>query len=70
MRHNIKTVGLPPRKVVRFLQPIKDDLGLKKAGMYSTPCEYSKVYNGQNGHSIETRIKEYHRHIRLYHPNK
>jgi hypothetical protein len=25
---------------------------------------------GQTGRSIETRIKEHHRHIRLYHPDK
>jgi hypothetical protein len=29
MRYNIKNVGLLPRRVTSFLQPIKDDLSLK-----------------------------------------
>jgi len=34
MRHNIKTVGLPPRKIITsFLQHIKDNLGFKTAGI-------------------------------------
>lgn len=40
-RHNIKTLGLPPRKVTR-----------------------------QIGRFTETRIREHHRHIPLYHPEK
>jgi hypothetical protein len=62
-RHNIKTLSLPLRKVTRFLQPVKDDLGLKVLGIYNIPCECGKVYIGQTGHSTETRIKEQHWHI-------
>jgi hypothetical protein len=40
-RHNIKSVGLPSRKIASFLQPVKDDLGLKTPGMYSIPCEWT-----------------------------
>jgi hypothetical protein len=69
-KHNIKTVGLLPRKLSSLLRPIKDDLALKMPGVYSIPCECGKVYTGQTGHSIETRVKEHHRHIRLYHPEK
>jgi hypothetical protein len=54
-------VGLAPREVSSFLPPVKDDLGLKIAGIYI--CECGEVYNGQTGHSIETRIKEHHQHI-------
>jgi hypothetical protein len=69
MRHNI-TVSLPSRKVASFLWPLKDDLALKTAGVYSIPCECDKVYIGQTRCSIEIRIKGHHWHIRLYHPDK
>jgi hypothetical protein len=49
---------------------VKDDLGLKTPGVYSIPCECGQVYIGQTGRSIDTRIKEHHRHIRLAHPDK
>jgi hypothetical protein len=66
----MKTVGLPPRKVASILCPVKNDLGLKTAGVYSIPCECGKVYIGQIRHFIETRIKEQHQHIRLQQPDK
>jgi hypothetical protein len=34
-QHNIKSVGLPPRKVCRFLRPVKDNLGLRTLGVYT-----------------------------------
>jgi predicted GIY-YIG superfamily endonuclease len=49
---------------------VKDDLGLKTPGVYSIPCECGQVYIGQTGRSIDTRIKEHHRHIRLAHADK
>jgi hypothetical protein len=49
---------------------VKDDLGLKTPGVYSVPCECSQVYIGQTGRSVETRVKEHQRHIRLQHPDK
>jgi hypothetical protein len=69
-RHNIKSVGLPPRKIANFLWPVKANLGLKTSGMYSIPCECGEVYIGQTGRSIDTRIKEHNRHIRLAQPDK
>jgi predicted GIY-YIG superfamily endonuclease len=69
-KHNIKTAGLPPRKLSSLLQPIMDNLALKTPGIYSIPCECGKVYIGQTGHSIDTRVKEHHRHICLYHSKK
>jgi hypothetical protein len=69
-KHNIKTVGLPPRKLSSFLRPVKDHLALKTPGVYSIPCECGKMYIGQTGRSIETRVKEHQRHIRLAHPEK
>jgi hypothetical protein len=68
--HNIKSVGLPPRKLSGFLWPVKDDLGLRTPGVYSIPCECGQVYIGQTGHSVDTRLKEHPRHIRLEHLDK
>jgi hypothetical protein len=69
-RHNIKSVGLPPKKIASFLRPVKDDLGLKTPRVNSIPCECGQVYIGQTGRSIDTGIKERHRHIRLANPDK
>jgi len=38
---------------------------LKTADVFSIPCECEKIYIGQIRRLIETKIKEYHRHIRL-----
>jgi hypothetical protein len=62
--HNIKSVGLPPRKLSGFLLPVKDDLGLRTPGVYSIPCECGQVYIGQTGRSVDTRLKEHQRHSR------
>jgi hypothetical protein len=69
-RHNIKSVGLPPKKIPNFLRPVKDDLGLKTPDVYSVPCGCSKVYTGQTSHSIVTIIKEHQCHIWLGLPEK
>jgi hypothetical protein len=69
-KHNINSVGLLPKKISSFVRPVKDDLGLRTPGVYSIPCECGRVYIGQTRRSIETRIKEHHRHIRLGHPDK
>jgi hypothetical protein len=68
-RHN-KSVGLPPRKISSFIWPVKADLGLKTPGVYSIPCECGQVYIGQTGRSVDTRLKEHQRHIRLEHLDK
>jgi hypothetical protein len=34
------------------------------------PCECGRVYIGQTGRSVDVRIKEHRRHIRLEHPDK
>jgi hypothetical protein len=69
-KHNIRSVGLPQSKISRFLLPLKEDLGLRTAGVYSIPCECGQVYIGQTGRSIETTIREHQRHIRLGRPDK
>jgi hypothetical protein len=42
-----------------------DDFGLKIAGVYSIPCKCGKVYIGQTGRSIETRVNKYLWRIRV-----
>jgi hypothetical protein len=39
-------------------------------GIYSIPCECSRVYIGQSGRSVQLHIKEHNRHIRLAQPDK
>jgi hypothetical protein len=34
-RHNIKTVGLWPRKISSFLQPVEADNGMRRLGVYN-----------------------------------
>jgi hypothetical protein len=69
-KHNIKSVVLPPRKLFSYVPPVKDAMGLITPGIYSIPCECRRVYIGQSGWSIQIRIKEHNRHIRLAQPNK
>ena len=38
--------------------------------IHSIPCECGRVYIGQSGRSIQLRIKEHDRHIRLAQPDK
>jgi hypothetical protein len=63
-------VGLPPQKLSSFLHRVKDHLALKMPNVYSIPCVCRKVYIRQTEWSIETRVKEYHLHISLEHPEK
>jgi hypothetical protein len=69
-RHNIKSVGLPPKKIPSFLRPVRYYLELNTPGLYSAPCECGQVYIGQTGRSIQTTIKEHQCHIRLEQPHK
>jgi hypothetical protein len=69
-KHNIKSVYLQPRKIFSHLPPVKDALGLRTPGIYSIPCECGGVYIGQSDRSIQLRIQEHNRHIRLAQPNK
>jgi hypothetical protein len=69
-KHNIKSVALPPRKIASNLPPVKEMSVLIIPGVYSIPCEFSKVYIGQSGRSIQYRIKEHERHIILCQQDK
>ena len=41
-----------------------------KAGVYRIPCECGKVYIGETGRNISTRVKEHQAHGRLGHLDK
>jgi hypothetical protein len=69
-RQNIKTVGLHYMKLSSLLRPVKDHLGLRKPGLYKSPCKCGRVYIGQIGRSVDIRLKEQQCHIQLEHPDK
>jgi len=69
-KQNIKSVALPPRKISTYFPTVKDALGLRTPEVYRNPCECGKVYIEQSGRSIQLRIKEHDRHIRLAQPDK
>ena len=52
------------------MPPTKDTPGLRTPGIYKIPCECGKVYIGQSGRSVQIRIKDHGRHIRLAQPDK
>lgn len=54
--HNIKYVGLPPKKISGILWSVKDDLELKTPGVYSIQCESGQVYIGQTGNLTDIRL--------------
>jgi len=68
--YNIKCLALPPKKISYFLPQVKETLAFRIPGVYSIPCVCGKVYVGQSGRTIQHRIKEHGRHIRLLHPEK
>jgi hypothetical protein len=70
VKHNIKSVAPASRKVFSYLPPVKDALELKTPGIYRIPCECGRVYIGQSGRSIQIRIKEHNRYIRMAQPDK
>jgi hypothetical protein len=67
---HIKSVGMPLRKISSFLHPVKNDVEVRTVEVYSIPCECGEVYIVHSVRSVGTRIKEYHRHMRLVHPGE
>jgi hypothetical protein len=68
-KFNIQTVHIPAKNI-HLLRPVKDKLGLRTAGIYRIPCECGKVYVGQTGRTVEARLKEHRRHVRLNQPER
>ena len=69
-KYNIQSVAIPPRKISSYMPPTKDAPGLRTPGIYRIPCECGKVYIRQSRQSIQLRIKEHERHMRLVQPDK
>jgi hypothetical protein len=46
IRNNIKSVGLPYKKMSSLLRLVKDNLGLRTPGVYRILSECNKVYTG------------------------
>jgi hypothetical protein len=69
-RHNIKLVGLPHMKLSSLLRPVKDHPGLRTPGVYRIPCECGSVHIGLTVRSVDIRLKDHQRHIRLEHSDK
>ena len=69
-KYNIKSIAIPPRKISSYMPPTKDAPGLRTPDIYRIPCECGKVYIGQSGRSIQLRVKEHERHMRLVQPDK
>jgi hypothetical protein len=64
-RYKIETIHKPPTKLKDMLVRAKDPIGLKTPGVYRVPCGCGKSYIGETGRTIETRLKEHRRHLRL-----
>jgi len=62
---NFKSVFLPTAKIYSYLPNVKSPFGLRTPGVYSTHCECDQVYIGQSDRTVQIRIKECNRHIRL-----
>jgi hypothetical protein len=53
--NNIKHNVLHLKKISSFLQPVKNNLGLKTLRVYSIPSECCQFYMGQTSHMTDTR---------------
>jgi hypothetical protein len=51
--------SIAPEKINTMLHLIKDDLGLRMAGVYKIPCECMAVYIGQMGQTITECFEEH-----------
>ena len=58
----ISTIYKPPAKTRSKLRPVKDNLLYKVPGVYKISCGCGKMYIGQTGRTVETRIKEHMLH--------
>ena len=57
-------------KIKQMLRQVKDVIPLQSSGIYQIPCVCGKVYIGQTGRTISTRLTEHQRSIRLNQPEK
>lgn len=61
-KSKIRTIFTPGNKISNSVVQIKDSTGkLQMPGVYEIPCSCGRVYIGETGRSIETRISEHRR---------
>jgi hypothetical protein len=63
-RYGIRTIYKPTTKIRSKIRSVKDSLEFKVPGVYKMICNCGKVYIGQTGRTIETRIKEHQLHCK------
>jgi hypothetical protein len=67
-KHNIKVIFKPQNKIAQLLPNPKDSRPhLETPGVYRIPCSCGKVYIGETGRKISTRIKEHQRSAKYCH---
>ncbi|XP_022111524.1 uncharacterized protein LOC110990735 [Acanthaster planci] len=65
LHHGIKVFHTTPNKIQATLQSHKDKQDPKtKPGVYRIPCECGKVYIGETGRGLTTRLNEHRAHGR------
>ncbi|XP_018577806.2 uncharacterized protein LOC108916090 [Anoplophora glabripennis] len=63
-KRNINTVFSTVRKVAAAFPKTCNNNQLQGPGVYSIPCSFGKVYIGQTGRHINTRLKEHKSHLK------
>jgi hypothetical protein len=63
-RHNIQSLGLSHLKLSVLLRPVKGHQGFTGSSVSAA------AFIGQTGRSVDIRLKEHQRHIRLEHPDR
>jgi hypothetical protein len=48
VKHNITKIYILAKKTLNTLRMIKDDLGLRKSGVYCIPCDCGEVYGARH----------------------
>ncbi|XP_025997189.1 uncharacterized protein LOC113005620 [Solenopsis invicta] len=67
-KHNIRVIFKPQKKIAQLLPNPKDQRSsLETPGVYKIPCVCGKVYIGETGRKISTRIKEHQRCAKYSH---
>jgi hypothetical protein len=56
-KHNIKSVALPPRKIFSYLPPVKDALGLRTPGVYTSHVNVARFIMGKVSNASKSTSK-------------
>jgi hypothetical protein len=61
-KHNVRSAGMPPKKISSFIPPVKYDLGLLTPSTYIIECKQMYI-SDRPSRSTQTRMKEHYWHI-------